>query len=123
MRSQPVDVLHRVDGGEELELVQVRRHRRLDDDPVDAVVGVQLLHEREHVLLRGVFGQPLVDRPDPDLLGVFVLEPDVHLGRGVVPDEDRREPERAEFLDLAGDLGAHLLGEGLPVHERRGHGA
>ena len=119
---QAVDVLHRVDGGEELVLVEVRRQRCLDDHTVDAVVLVQAPDQRKHVLLRGVLGEPLVDRPDPDLLGVGVLEADVDLRRRVVPDEDRREPERAELDDLPRHLLAHLRGERFTVHERRGHG-
>ena len=49
---KPVDVLGRRDGVRHLRLVHVRRQRELHEDPVDLVVGVQPVDEREDVAPR-----------------------------------------------------------------------
>ena len=89
---EAVDVLVRRDGVRHLRLVDVLRERKLDEDPVDLVVRVQLVDEREHVRLGRV-------RRQPDVAGV-----DPRLGRGLVlaarcrrarPGRRRRAPSRA----------------------------
>ena len=57
---QAVDVLDRVDRCDHARLVDPARHRQLDENPVDLVVGVQLRDDREHLLLGGRLGQPYV---------------------------------------------------------------
>src|SRR4029450_3884924 len=52
-RVQAVDVLGRVDGVLDLDRVQPGRQRQLDQDAVDAVVGVEGGHRGQHVLLGG----------------------------------------------------------------------
>ena len=49
----------------------------------------------------------------------LVLEPDVHLGGGVVADEHGHEPDVADRLHLLGDLGADALGDRFPLDQRR----
>ena len=85
------------------------------------------MQEVLHVGLRRVAGQPVVEALHPDLFGRLLLAADVHGARRVVAHEDRREPRRAPVLggerrDLAGDLGADLRGDRLPVDDPRPHG-
>ncbi len=116
-RVEPVHVLHRVDGADDLRLVDLGRHRRLDEDAVDRVVGVQLLDELEHFLLARVDRQPYVPRLDPRLRRGFVLAADVDLRRGIVPDENRGQAEPAEGLDLPGDLRPDARCKRRAVHQ------
>ena len=62
---EPVHVLVRRDGVRHALLVDLPRERELHEDPVDRVVRVELVDEREDVRLRGVLGQP--DVLDPRL--------------------------------------------------------
>ena len=53
-RVQPVDVLDGLDRPHDAGLVELRRERRLHEDPVDRVVLVELAHELEQLALRGL---------------------------------------------------------------------
>ena len=67
-RMQAVDVLHRVDRPHHARLVDVVGQRRLDEDPVDVVVLVQLFDELDELVLGRRGGQAVVDRLDADLV-------------------------------------------------------
>ena len=95
--------------------------RKLDEQRVHLVVGVQLGHLREQLVLAGRLGQPQVDGVHPGLGRRLVLEPDVDVGRRVVADEHRRQADAAERADVVGDAGADPLRERLAVHEGRCH--
>src|SRR5207249_1361853 len=51
-RVEPVHVLRRIDRARDLRLVHVRWQGKLDEDPVDRVVRVQLLEELDDLVLR-----------------------------------------------------------------------
>ena len=121
-RVQPVDVLVRVDRGDDARLVDVRRQRELHEDPVDRVVRVQLLEQLEDLALRRRLGQPVVARLDARLLRGLVLPADVDVRRGIVADEDRRKADvGAERRDVPGDLSADLLRDQFPVDSHSRH--
>ena len=120
-RVEAVDVLRRRDGVRHPRLVHVRRQRELHEDPVDLVVVVQPVDEREHVVLARVGREAHVAGVDPGLGRRLVLRGDVDVRGRVVADEHRREADVAELRDLARDVGAHLRGELLPVHAHGGH--
>ena len=123
-RVEPVHVLRRVDRERDLRLVHVLGQRQLHEDPVDAVVRVQLVEQVQHLALGRRRGKAVIPRLDPGLGARVVLLRHVDVRRGIVPDEHRREADGApERVDLAGDLAAELLGEHFPVHANRGHGA
>ena len=98
--------------------------RELHEDPVDRVVRVQVGDELEHVALRRVRGEAVVARVDPRLLRRLVLRADVRVRGGIVPDEDRRETDgAAPGAHVVRDLGPDLERQRLAVDARRGHGA
>ena len=118
---EAVDVLVRRDGVRDARLVDVRRERQLDEDPVDLVVGVELVDEREDVRLGCVVASRRMSRASIPASVAAVLQPDVDVRGGVVADQHGREPDVTELLDLACDVGADPLRERLAVHERRRH--
>ncbi len=120
---EAVDVLVGIDGAEHRRLVHVIWKRQLDEDAVDLRVVVEVVDERENLVLRRRRIEPDVTCVDPRLRRGALLEPDVHVGRRVVTDQHRREPDVPERGDLALDLAADPLGQGLAVHQRRSHGA
>ena len=120
-RMEAVDVLGRVDRLDGRRLVQVRRQRRLDEEAVDCVVGVQLRDDGQQLLLCDLSRQPLVERLDAGLAGGLLLERDVDVRGGIVADQHRRQTDAAEVLDAGRNLLAHARGERLPVHDGGGH--
>lgn len=119
VHGDPVDVLGRIDRFERGAFVDVRSHRVLDQDAVDARVGRQRGDRVDHILCGGGGGKGHVPRLDARALAPAALHPDVgHRGR-VLPDQHRRQagcrpgaqPEircrrRAGFDDPAGKGGA-----------------
>ena len=61
---QSVDVLHRIDRPHHARFVDLLGQRRLDEDPVDDVVLVELFDELDELVLGRRGGQPVVDRLD-----------------------------------------------------------
>ena len=120
---EPVHVLRRRDRRDHRLLVERSGQRQLDEQAVHLVVGVQLRDEPEQLLLRRRGREAHVARLDARVSGSAVLAADVDVGGGVVADEHRREPDAPDLSHLGGDLGPNPLGERLPVHECRGHGA
>jgi hypothetical protein len=119
---EAVDVLRRIEPADCGLLVEVVRQRGLDEDAVDAVIRVQLRDEPLQLLLRGLCRQPVVDRPDADLLRRVVLAAHVDVRSRVVSDEDRREADVAEPAHFPADLSAKPLRQSLSVHESCCHG-
>ena len=91
--------------------------------PSTAVVGVELAHEREHLLLAGVGRKAVIDRLDPHLRTVLVLVADVDERGGIISDEYGRQRDVTELADLLGDSRAHARGKLRTVHQRRRHGS
>jgi hypothetical protein len=72
---QAVDVLGRVDRVLDLDRVQPVGQRQLDQDAVDAVVGVELGHRGQHVLLGRVGTSSTRRDPMPERSAARCLEP------------------------------------------------
>ena len=70
---QAVDILDRIDRRDHARLVDRVRQRELDEDSVDLVVGVQLRHDPEHLVLGGRLGQPHVAGPIPASVAALCL--------------------------------------------------
>ena len=119
---EAVDVLYRVDRTDDALLVELRRQRQLDEDPVHIIIGVQLGNEREQVLLGDVLRDLPIIRCNPGFLSGLVLEPEVDRRRGILPHLHRDEPEPAELAHLLGHLAADPRRERRSLHQRR-HGA
>jgi hypothetical protein len=118
-----VDVLGRRDRLDHPGLVEMVGERKLDEQTVDPVVGVDLGDRRQQILLRRVGGQLEVTRIHPGLRRGLLLQVDVDVRRGVVANQHGGEADVAELGDRSGHLLAHLRAEGLAVDERRGHEA
>ena len=103
-RVEAVDVLHGRNRPDHVGLVDVVGQRELDEDPVDRVVGVELLDLLEELVLGGLRSEPDVACVDSHLGGRLVLETDVDVRGGIVADEDRRQPDLAKLAHLLGDL-------------------
>jgi hypothetical protein len=117
---EAVDVLVGVDRAEDLRLVHVLGERKLDEDAVDAVVGVQVGNEVEDLRLGRVDRETVVARLDTRLVRCLVLRPHVDVRCGVVAHEYRREADGPpECTNVACDLCADLLRERLPVDAHR----
>ena len=113
-----------VDGSRDGRLVHVLGERKLDEDAVDVVVGIELRDDLEHLALGRVRREAMVARVDPGLVRGVVLPGDVDVRRRIVAHEDRREAHGlAEGRHLLGDLSADLLCQRLPVDERPRHGS
>ena len=121
---ETVDVLLGIDGAQHLRLVHVLRQRKLHEDAVDRVVGVQLGDEVEDLALGRIRRETVVARLDPGLVRRLVLRADVDVRRGIVADENRREAHGLAIRPhVLGNLCANLLCERLSVDSNRRHRA
>ncbi len=120
---QPVDVLVRVDPGEQRELVEPGR--LLDDEAGALGVGVQLVDDGLDLGLGGGRREVAADRGDADLGAVLVLGADVPVRAGVVADqhgaEAGRDAPRLQRRDPFGQLGLDGREGGLAVEDLGGH--
>ena len=122
-RVEAVDVLSLVDGREHAALVELLRHRQLDEDAVDLVVCVQALEHGEQLVLGRVGGKAFVVARHAGLDRCSVLVPDVDLGSRIVADEDGREPDVPELANVVGHLGANTRRRAGAGHEDCPHRA
>src|SRR5688500_15647970 len=120
---EAVDVLDRVHGTDNPVLVDLLGKRKLHEDAGDAIVAVQLLDDLEQLPLRDGRVEVVVDRLDADLATRFLLAANVDGRGGIVADEDGGEADRrADLLDFACYLRAHLCCQRFSVHQQGGHG-
>src|SRR5262245_44632024 len=122
---QPVDVLCGIDRGDRLVLVEPDRQRKLEQDAVDAGVGVEPAQQREQLRAVEPLGMQVVLGRDPDQVGGFFLVGDVDLRRREVAHEDdgqrRGLPRRvAKARDAGADFVQHLLSDELTVEDQAG---
>ena len=82
---QPVDVLGRVDAGQQGELVEAGR--LLNQEAGAPGVGVELVDDGLDLGLGGVRREVSADAGEPDLGAVLVLGVDVPPAAGVIPHE------------------------------------
>src|SRR5688572_5604825 len=109
---EAVDVLDRVYGTDDPVLVDLLGKRKLYENAGDAIVAVQLLDDIEQLTLRDRRVEVVVDRLDADFATRFLLAANVDGRGGVVTDEHGGEADRrADLLDLARNLRAHLCGQ------------
>ncbi len=103
-----VDVLARIDRGENLARVEPARQRELNQDPVDGGIGVQLGDQRQQLGLRGGGRQAVIEGADPGLRAGGGLVADVDLRGGIFADQDHRQPRfdaaGAKLVDLLRQL-------------------
>ena len=120
---KPVHVLHRVDREHHARLVDLVGQGRLDQDPVDEVVPVEMVDELDELVLRRCCRKPVIDRFDACFVRGLVLEADVDLGRRIVSDEHGGQSDVAELGDLVLDLLPQPRREYGAVHPRGVHRA
>ena len=121
---EAVHVLGGVHAMQHAPSVHVLRERQLDQDPVNLVVRVEPLDEREQLRLGGLEGEPDRFVVQPGLVARLAFHVDVGGGGRVLADQHRGEPGhhalRLELADLALELGAHRFADGLAVDQLSG---
>ena len=120
-----VDVLARIDGEQHAPRVDAGGQRQLDQDAVDAAVGVQRRDDLQELVGGRRGGQPVVEGLDAGLRAGGRLVAHVDLGRRIVADEDdgqpRRDSLRGQAIDLQLQVAAHARGQRFSVKNRGGH--
>ena len=123
----PVDVLGRIDPGNDFLGVVALGQGQLDEDAVDAVVGVQGFDAGLEVGPGDIRGQNLDLAEEPQALAGLFLHPQVALRGGIIAHQDADETGHlVHGLLVHGDLGldqfADLVGDGFAFeplsHER-----
>jgi hypothetical protein len=121
-----VDVLVRVHGQQRRVVVQVTRHRVLDQQRVHRRVVVELGDRGVQVGLGGVGRQVRVRRHESQLGGLLLLDPDVPGAGVVVADQDggqgRLNAALAQGVGAAGHIGQHGPGDGRAGKVKSGVG-
>ena len=121
-RMKAVDVLGRIDGGDHLLRVDLRRQRELHQDAVHGRIGVEPADQREQLGLGRGRRQPMIERPHAAADGHLHLAADIDLARRIVADQHDREPGRdAAVADQpvhrVGDLAAQVRRDRLAVDD------
>ena len=123
-RVQAVDVLGRVDPGQQRELVEPGR--LLHDEAGARRVGVELVDHRLHLGLRSRRRQVAPDRGHPDRGAVLVLGADVPVRARIVTDQHRAQAGRDAVLlergHALGQLGLDGAEGGGAIEDLCGHG-
>ncbi len=125
---QAVDVLVRIDGGDDGRLLQGRWDRELHQDAVHRLVGVQLADKVQEVLLRNVCRQVMADGVHAHLFALLALALHIDAAGGILADQHHRQPglqavRALQLVHLLGDLAPEAFGERPAVDDRRvGHG-
>jgi len=120
---QTVDVLARVDSGENGELVQAGR--LLDEERGADRVGIQFVHHGQHIGQRTIGRQFPSDAVDADLRAVAMFRGDVPPASRVVPHQHGAKAGHHTPLRQCGDSDPQLVlhsGEsGLAIQNGRRH--
>ena len=121
---EAVDVLVRINRGDHLLVVDMRRQRQLDENPVNRRIGVQLLDQRQHFGFGCVSRQLVLEAGHPGLDRLLALAPDIDLARRILADQHHGETRLAsgaphEFRGMRGHAVAQVCGKGLAVNQFR----
>ena len=112
LRVEAIHVLARVDGAHDGAFVDVLRRRALDQDAVDGGIGIELGHQRQEFLLRGVFGQFVLHGVQAQVLAFLVLAAHVGAGCGVIAHQHHRQPGLLPLFGEFGDITLAFLQHG-----------
>ncbi len=124
---ESVDVFVRRHGVEYLGLWQALRQRKLNEEPVDEIVLVQLIDQGEDLTSRRGRSKTVHPAPHADLGGRLLLVAHVDLGRGVITDQNHVETRwasvgLAKTRDPFRHLTPHLGCDRLSVENPCRHG-
>src|SRR5262245_28895368 len=119
---KPVDILGRVDRFDHEALIDVPWQRHLDEDPVDPLVGVEILDQAQELGLRRRVWQVVADRDETALLARETLVADVDLRSGIVAHEQHGEAwatttTRGKPVAVLADLAPHCRRDRLAVDD------
>jgi hypothetical protein len=100
----------------------------LDEESVDAVIGIQPFDGGAHLGFSRGRGQAVSAAPHAHLVGRFLFVAHVHLRRRVVADENDVEPRHAieggaKLRDARRDFSADFGGYQFAIEDLGGHGA
>ena len=87
---EAVDVLGRIDRGDDSRGVDLRGKRKLDEDSVDRVVAIQPIDQIEQLRLRNRVGKLVREARHPGFGGRLALGADVDGAGGIFSDKDGR---------------------------------
>jgi hypothetical protein len=108
-RMEPIHVLIRVDRKQDFPGIDLARQRKLDQDAVDVLALVQLVHEAEQVIFRRLRRELILERRYPQALTGLVLVPHIDLRCRIFTNEDYGKPRTVPRSRHFRDFGPHLL--------------
>lgn len=123
---ESVDILGRIDGGDHPRGVDLARQRKLHQNPVDRIVGVESADQVEQLRFRNRIGQMVGEALHPGSLRRLALRPDIDGAGRVLADQDGGKAGcSADRLTEAGgglcDRFAKLRRGRFSVDDSRGH--
>ena len=125
-RVKAVDILVRVDGGDDQLFIDMAGKRKLDQDSIDRIIGVQLLDERNELVLRGLGGQLVLEALHPRFARRLGFGAHISGRRRMLSDQDHGKagsatPNAGEFGSAERNALAERGGERFAVDQPRGH--
>tara|TARA_B100001123_G_scaffold14181_2_gene16141 strand:- start:4952 stop:5218 length:267 start_codon:yes stop_codon:yes gene_type:complete len=81
---ETIDVLGRVDSHQHARLVNLRRERKLNQNPVDGRIRIELLHEHQQLGLRSISRKGDLAGVETEITGIPILHAYVDLARGIL---------------------------------------
>ena len=123
---EAVDVLCGIDGFENPLGIDLLGKRKLNEDAVDVVVGIEISDELQHVIGGGITRRSVHPAGHVELFASGDFAFDIQLGSGIVTDQDSGEAG-ADILRLqAGDfvfqLKENLIADFRAIENLCGHG-
>ena len=126
-RMKAIDVLGRIDGGDDARRIDLRRQRQLHQDAVHGGIGVELADKTEQLVGAGRGRQMKIERLHADFDDGARLAADIGFARRIFADQDHRQAgnetlrgRQAPRLRRHG--GAQLRGDRLAVDDAGSHG-
>ena len=119
---EPVDILDGRDAAEHQRRVELLGQRKLDEDAVDRVVGIELGEQLLEMARIDVGREAVVEAGDAHLLGGFVLARNVDVRSGILADEHRGQSDVPELLHVMRNLAPDAGRERASLHQCRRHG-
>ena len=125
-RMKSVNVFRRIDGVEHSRGIDLLGQRKLHENPVHALIGVELCHKAHELVLRDVRRQLVIERSHAPIDNGFRLRADIDFARRIVAGEHDSKAghkivPRFQFGRSAGNLCAQILRDRLTVDDRCWH--
>mmetsp|Transcript_21584 Transcript_21584/g.42388 ORF Transcript_21584/g.42388 Transcript_21584/m.42388 type:complete len:447 (-) Transcript_21584:40-1380(-) len=123
-RVEAVNVLLHIDGLKNGGLVALSGQRKLNQNTIYILAGIEVTHDFEHLLMSASAGEKSLDGADSNLGSSLFLHLDILGGVGAVTDENDGESgggllavAGAECIDILLDVSKNLAGNSLAVDD------